>query len=367
MTSLKTHSLILTALLFSAALVQGITASPAIGEELQPGVRGVATRAPKNMKIDGNLEEFANAFCTPVEYFHADQKNRPAQFFYMWDDEAFYAGLRTLEEVDKQANPSPDNALWGGDAVEWYFDTRRGDKFRAKHWGPGAVHCYWTAFKDKELVPRFCIRPDMLDVIPKIGIEVGARRTKYGVETEFKLPWANFPSFKAKLGEVIALDAELCYSDGAARVFRTFAFGSPLSVFQPASQGKIQLVDQLKPEHWKQCGPVMMPMRVDVPWGQRMTAAHAYAKIAEPPNQADQISRIDFEIRDLEGKLLDKHEAVRTLIQDEGGFAYRIAHWPTDVAMPGGHHVTAVVYGPGGKVLTRVAPRLQSVNINPGY
>jgi len=37
MTSLKTHSLILTALLFSAALVQGITASPAIGEELQPG------------------------------------------------------------------------------------------------------------------------------------------------------------------------------------------------------------------------------------------------------------------------------------------------------------------------------------------
>ena len=50
---------------------------------LQPGVRGLATRAPANMKIDGNLEEFRGAFCTPVGYFETDVKNRPAQFFYM--------------------------------------------------------------------------------------------------------------------------------------------------------------------------------------------------------------------------------------------------------------------------------------------
>ena len=31
-------------------------------EELQSGVRGLATRAPKAMKIDGDLEEFADAF-----------------------------------------------------------------------------------------------------------------------------------------------------------------------------------------------------------------------------------------------------------------------------------------------------------------
>lgn len=358
--------LLATAFLLSSSLV-------ASAEELQPGVRGVATRAPENMKIDGNLEEFADAFCTPVEYFHADQKNRPAQFFYMWDDEAFYAGLRTLEEEDKQANPSPDDKLWGGDGVEWYFDTRRGEKFRDRNWGPGAVHCYWTAFTNKELGPRFCVRPDMLDAIPKIGIEVAARRTEHGVETEFKLPWANFPEFKAALGEVIALDAELCYSDGGIRVFRTFAFGSPLSVTQPASQGKIQLVERLEPDHWKSCGPVMMPLRVDVPWNQHArgdraaTSAHAFAQIAVPPNQTDEFGVVYFEVRDLEGKLLGKYLASEETMQEEGNFARLTANWPTDVAVPGAHHVTAVVYNREGKVLTRVAPRLQSVNINVGY
>ena len=35
--------------------------------QLAPGVRGLATRAPKNMKIDGDISEFQDAFCTPVE------------------------------------------------------------------------------------------------------------------------------------------------------------------------------------------------------------------------------------------------------------------------------------------------------------
>src|SRR2546427_12758443 len=63
-------------------------------QPLAPGVRGLATRAPRNMKIDGDLAEFKDAFCTPVEYFHEKLHDREAQFFYLWDDEAFYAGLR---------------------------------------------------------------------------------------------------------------------------------------------------------------------------------------------------------------------------------------------------------------------------------
>src|SRR5437660_9052700 len=116
------------------------------------GVRGVATRAPKNMKIDGDLAEFKNAFCTPIEYFSFETttlRNRAAQCFYMWDEEAFYAGLRTLDE--KPANNAPDDKLWEGDGVEWYFDTRRGADFRSEAWptnaAPGAVHCYWVGLK----------------------------------------------------------------------------------------------------------------------------------------------------------------------------------------------------------------------------
>src|SRR6185369_14769955 len=161
------------------------------------------TRAPQDMKIDGDLSEFKDAFSTPVEYFQPDNKkdqtpglrDRAAQFFYMWDDEAFYAALRTLDQ--SHANPADDDKLWGGDAVEWYFDTRRGPDFMSHDWpkspNPGATHCYWTGLKGADLHPRFCLRPDLLKSIEKLGVEVGAKRTSVGMDVEFKLPWKNFP------------------------------------------------------------------------------------------------------------------------------------------------------------------------------
>src|SRR5437660_8559288 len=110
------------------ALFLAVSAAAADDATLKPLVRGLATRAPAEMKIDGDLSEFEGAFCTPVNYFfQADKqpmiKDRAAQFYYMWDETAFYAGLRTLDT--RQFNGSDDAHLWGGDAVEWYFDTRR--------------------------------------------------------------------------------------------------------------------------------------------------------------------------------------------------------------------------------------------------
>lgn len=335
---------------------------------LAVGVRGVATKAPAGMKIDGDLAEFKDAFATPVEYFHPDLKNRAAQFFYMWDDEAFYAGLRTLDQ--KQADLADDDHLWEGDAVEWYFDTRRGEDFRSIAWPTdpvGAVHCYWTGYKNDQLHPRFCLRPNFLQQIPKIGIEVGARKTAVGAEVEFKLPWANFPGFKAKLGEVIALDAELCYSDGGPRVYRSFVFGSPLSVQQPASLARVQLADRFEPAHWKQCGPVLMPIRCDTPWGQSPVKAHASGSIALPPNHGDQVGKIVFRVVDLEGRTLGEFEAMPETFEPTGQFARAKASWPIDIAPPGGHHVYAIVYDKSAKELTRIAPRLVSVNMTQGY
>ena len=343
-----------------------VTVSFAQAADLASGVRGVATRAPKGMKIDGDLAEFKNAFCTPVNYFHNDRKNRPAQFFYMWDDEAFYAALRTLDE--KPANHAPDNRLWEGDGVEWYFDTRRGDDFRSTKWtNNGSVHCYWVGLTKKEIKPRFCLRPGYLDAIPKTGVEVGAKRTKHGVDVEFKMPWKNFPKFAAKAGEVIGVDAELCYSDGGPRVDRFFAYGSPLSVQQPASLAKVQLVDKLEPADWKQCGPVMMPMRCDTAWGQR-TKAHAHATISMPPNHTGAIGKIVFRLTDLAGKTLGEYEAKPAVaFQPDGNFATATAAWPSDVAPPGRHHVIAIVYDRSGNELTRIAPRLVSTTMKKGY
>ena len=317
------------------------------------------------MVIDGDLAEFKQAFCTPINYFHPDWKNRAAQFFYMWDDEAFYAGLRTLDE--KRANHAPDDRLWEGDGVEWYFDTRRGENFRSEKWtNDGSVHCYWVGLTGTEVKPRFCLRPGYLEAIPKIGIEVAARETEHGMEVEFKLPWKNFPNFTPQSGEVIGVDAELCYSDGAERVDRYFAYGSPLSVQQPASLAKVQLVDQWEPAYWQACGPVMMPIRCDTAWGQPVRA-RAYGKLILPPNHLEAVGKIVFQLTDLIGNSLGEYEAQRETMQPEGNFVIATASWPVDVAPPGGHHITAIVYDPAGKELTRVAPRLVSTSMQQGY
>jgi hypothetical protein len=366
---MKTHQkLFFLAAISFMAMLAGNSELAAASSKLQPGVRGIATRAPKNMKIDGDLSEFKGAFCTPLEYFNADLKNRAAQFFYMWDEEAFYAGLRTLDT--KPANLAPDDKLWEGDAVEWYFDARQDETFRGPKWGNtagfGAVHCYWSGLKETNVVPRFCLRPGYLEAIPKTGIAVGARRTKTGMEVEFKLPWANFPNFKAALNTVIALDAELCYSDGGPRVFRSFAFGSPLSVQQPASLGKIQLVDRLESEHWAACGPVMMPIRCDTPWGQP-GKPQVTGYLAVPPDYSDAIGKIVFRISALDGKTLGDYEGKMETFQVEGNFQRATAKWPSDLATPGAHHLMGIIYDKSGRELTRVAPRMVSANMMPGY
>jgi hypothetical protein len=333
-------------------------------QERKPGVRGLATRAPADMKIDGDLSEFKDSFCTPVNYFHPQVGERAAQFFYMWDDEAFYAGLRTLDT--KQTNHAPDGRLWEGDAVEWYFDTRRDENFRGLDWGKGAVHCYWTGYNKTEVAPRFCLRPGYLDAIEKIGVQVGARKTDYGAEVEFKLPWANFPNFKAASGEVIALDAELCYSDGGPRVDRIFAYGSPLCVQQPAGQGQVQLVEKLKPADWKQCGAVMMPVRCDTAWSQP-TKALVTGQMALPPDQAGEISKVVFRSSDLEGKTVGDYPGKVTTIHEAGRFQLAEAQWPSDAAVPGLHTLIGIVYGQDGKELCRVAPRMVSAGWVQGY
>ena len=345
--------------------------APAQTDHLAADVRGVVTRAPGNMRIDGDLSEFKSAFCTPVEYFSFDSKtlrNRAAQFFYLWDEEAFYSGLRTLDA--SPANPADDNHLWEGDAVEWYFDTRQDASFRSQAWpastSPGAVHCYWTGLKGTNIQGRFCLRPGYLNAIPKIGVEVAARRTADGLEVEFKLPWANFPNFKPQPNAVIALDAELCYSDGGPRVYRAFAYGSPLSVQQPASLGKIQLVDKLEPPFWKQCGPVMMPVRCDTAWTQN-TRPQITGFMAIPPNHTDEIGKVIFRVQGLEGKSLGEYEGKIETFEARGNFQRAVAQWPNDLAAPGTYHLLGIVYDKSGKELTRVAPRMVSANMQPGY
>lgn len=346
------------------SLLVAAVIAPSVGRtETSPGIRAAIPRATTSVEIDGRLDEYADAFCAPVEYFHPDIRNRAGQFFFLWDDEAFYVGLRTLD----QQQFSPEHPLWEGDAVEWYFDTRRGPEFLNREWGRGSVHCFFTPMHKAELQPRFCLRPGYEDAIEKIGVKTAARRTPHGLEVEFRLPWANFPDFQAAVGQVIGIDAELSYSDGGPRSGRSFVFGNPLSVQQPANLARVELVDEFNRQHWRASGPVLMPLRVDVPWKQE-TLPRVHASIAVPPVWEDQIGRIVFQVSLLQGDLVGEYEAERRVaIEEDGNFAIRQAFWATDVAPAGRYQVAAVVYDPSGAELTRVAPRLVSVNMQPGY
>ena len=363
-------------LVATAVLVAPLSFAESV--RLAEGVRGVATRAPKEMKIDGDLSEFKDAFSTPVEYFQPDNRNtkdansglrdRAAQFFYMWNEEAFYAALRTLDR--HPADNADDGHLWEGDAVEWYFDARRKEDFRSHDWpkeaNAGAVHCYWTGLKGTNVQGRFCLRPGYLNAIPKIGVEVAAHRTARGLDVEFKLPWTNFPNFKPKSNQVIALDAELCYSDGGPRIFRTFAYGSPLSVQQPASLGKIQLVEKLESSFWKECGPVMMPIRCDTAWTQN-SKPQVTGLMALPPNHGAEIGKVVFRLLGLDEKNLGDYEGEIETFESEGDFRRAVAHWPGGLPAPGTYHLLGIVYDKAGKELTRIAPRMVSVNMQAGY
>src|SRR5262249_54787789 len=232
-----------TPIAFGLALLV-IGSVPARADEdpipLAPGVRGLVTRAVAEVKIDGKLTEWSQSFCTPVHYAHKSLENRAAQFFYMWDDEALYIGLRCLDKA--QANPGAMNATYDGDAVEFYLDTRSGDALRGKDWTTGAIHLHYSAFQGTDVKPRWVIRGGIATsntVLREVAIAAVAQSDGY--ELEFKLPWVNFPNFRPKLGAVLALDAELCSSDGKKRGDRTFAYGSPPRGPPPAPPGRAAL------------------------------------------------------------------------------------------------------------------------------
>src|SRR5262245_23082759 len=57
-----------------AVVIAMVNSLSGVADDLKPGVRGLATRAPADMKIDGDLSEFEGAFCTPVNYFFQAEK-----------------------------------------------------------------------------------------------------------------------------------------------------------------------------------------------------------------------------------------------------------------------------------------------------
>jgi Carbohydrate family 9 binding domain-like len=324
---------------------------------LEKGVRGLVVKATEKVAVDGKLREWSRAFCTPIHYAHGNLANRAAQFFYLWDNEAFYVAYKALDT--KPANPGNAGSLWNGDAVEFYFDARVGEGLRARDWSTGAMHLYFTAFEGMKVLPRWSVRKGIASSdVQLIGVEIAASTEGGVTELEFKIPWANFPEFTPKPGALIALDAELCSSDGAARTDRTFTFGSPLSVQQPASLAKVELVDSVAPEYFPTVGPSTFPMWVETPWTQP-ERARVRAVVAIPPMFLDQVTSVEVRIHDADGKIVQTIPATVDNFGPKGtGFARAVASWSIDDFAPNTYFASAEVKSKEGKILATVTPRM---------
>ncbi len=327
---------------------------------LAPGVRGLVTRAPASgIKVDGKLAEWGTAFCTPVHYNHVRVDERAAQFYYAWDGAALYIGLRALDR--HRANVVPKEIIADGDAVELYLDTRPGPALRGKDWTKGAVHLFFSPFEGERLAPRWVVRRGIATSDTKLeGVEIAATLLPgdAGYEIEFKVPWANFPEFAAKPGALMAIDAELCSGDGARRTDRTFAYGSPLSVQQPASQGTVELVGDFEPEYLPQVGPSAFPFWVETPW-QQSERAHVRATLGIPPAYADVVGDVEVRLHNTDGAIVRTHKAKVEPFGPPGlGFVRAVASWPIDDFPPNTYFATARVASRTGKPMTTVAPRM---------
>jgi hypothetical protein len=89
--------------------------------------------------------------------------------------------------------------------------------------------------------------------------------------------------------------------------------------------------------------------------------------IALPPNQLDQIGKVDFAIVDLYGKIQNIYPGQIETFSQDGTFQRAKAQWPSDEATPGAHQLLGLIYDHSGHELGRVAPRMVSVNMKPGY
>ena len=209
--------------------------------------------------MDGKLAGWDGALVTPVHVGHPEFANRGGQFLYLWDEKNLYVGLRCLDR--KPAHVGRDDQIWNGDAVEFYLDTRRGDKLGAAQFGPGTLHCFYTPFTGTEIKPRIGVRDlPAFKGLKLQGAEVAAEKTPWGWTAVFKLPWSNFPDFAPKAGEIIGLECELCSSDGGPRADRTFVYSGPAAVGSPAAFGRVRLVDKIEPDALEPLGRALLPL-----------------------------------------------------------------------------------------------------------
>jgi hypothetical protein len=262
-------------------------------------VVGLIPKAQHPIVMNGKLDDWQGAFVTPLNATHPNFANRATQIYYLWDDQALYIGVRAMDT--NLSHIAGENALYDGDAIEFYLDTRQGDELGKPDWAAGTLHAFFTAVTEHEIKPRFHVRdlPAFKGLTLK-GVELAAVRNPTGYTMQFKLPWSNFPNMTPKAGVPLGIDIEMGSADGGHRVHRTFGYSSPTSVGTPSTHGRVLLVDRLDPAGLKAYSRALLPFDAQVPGNY----GRVYGVACLSPTIADLVTKI-------EARLLDSTGAVR--------------------------------------------------------
>jgi len=306
---------------------------------------GLIPKAQKPIKMDGKLDDWDGAFVTPVHIGHPEFANRGGEFLFLWDNDNLYVGLRCLDQ--HPAHVGADNQIWNGDAVEFYLDTRRGDKLGSAQFGPGTLHMFYTPFTGTEIKPRLAVRDlPAFKGFKLQGAEVAAEKTSWGWTAEFKLPWANFPDFKARAGEIIGIDCELCSSDGGPRVDRTFVYSGPAAVGSPSAFGRVQLVDKIDGEALKPLGRALLPLALT----KSANYEWMFGTVCISPTIEKSVAKIEGRIVDAVGKV--RKTTTGTRKAPDGGFVLWTGSWELFDLPSGVYTLELTALDKAGKVVT---------------
>ena len=344
---------------YMVLLVAGRLFAQPAAEEL---LRAVIPKADTPPVMDGKLTEYGHAFfAAGILQYRLQKPSGPKSIIFGTTRHSMWVYGPSMRNALRRGNffgrATPSSGISIRAAAQQPSD--------ASGMRRGALLLYSVRSRTDQATIYVC--PGYENAIPRRNVQVEAQLTEYGLEYEFKLPWSNFPDFHPATGQTLHLDTELSYSDGVSRSFRSFVFGSPLSVEQPANLARVMLVDTFARKHWALCGPVMMPIRVDTPW-QQQTEPQVHTSIAIAPNRMDEVAKVEFQLLNTNGNVIATYPADKEeVLERRGNFVRRTAHWPTTVVAPGAYHTQAVVYDHSGAELTRVTPRLVSVNMDQGY